>query len=471
MKRPLPNTYWVEPGRLLAGEHPAGETGVETAKRLQRLLAAGVNCFVDLTQPDELPDYRPLLPDAVSHHRHPLIDHGVPSSTAEMRAVLQTLDQALSRGQVVYLHCRAGIGRTGLSVACLLIEQGQGSHAALERLNELWQENARSAQWPRIPENEAQEAFVLQWRAAWQVPERASRVRGALLGLAVGDALSAPAQGLKPGEFTPVTALAGGGPLLQAAGAWSDDTRMALCVAESLLETGGVDARDQMSRYRRWLQDGHLTCTGQATGSRESIRKAVALAGWRRSPVLGSHDPKQLDCEPLGRSVASALYYHGSFEAAVAAGADAARVTHQAPLVVDACRLFTGMVHRALSGHDKGAILGLAQHWPLAPLKPELVELAGRFERPARRRRPRMQTILTVLEEVAQAFARGEDFAAGVLGLVNQGGEADVSAAAFGQLAGAYSGLQAIPQPWQQGLLAQETLARFADRLLQSPGV
>ena len=298
-----------------------------------------------------------------------------------------------------------------------------------------------------------------------------SRAQGALLGLAVGDALSTATHGLKPGAFAPVTGLLGGGELHLPPGAWTDDTSMALCVAESLLEQGGFNARDQVNRYQRWLQEGHLTATGVALAVRPAVRKAVALAGWRRAPVQGSHDPRQLDCEPLGRCVASALYFHADWAVAVAAGADATRVTHQAPLVVDACRLFTGMVHAALSGTDRAGILGLGNHWPATPLKPEIGELAAGFARPVRRRATRATTILTVLEDVARAFAGSEDFASGILTLVNRGGESDVAAAAYGQLAGAYYGVEAIPGPWRDALLGLPRLEHLADQMLQSPGV
>jgi ADP-ribosylglycohydrolase len=292
------------------------------------------------------------------------------------------------------------------------------------------------------------------------------------VGLAVGDALSAPTQGLKPGDFTPVTGMQGGGVLQLAPGQWSDDTSMALCLAESLIDTGVVDTRDQMNRYRRWLQEGHLSAGGEAVGVRPSVRRAVALAGWRRAPVLGSHDPAQLDVEPLGRCIAAALHAHADFDAAVAAGAEVARVTHQAPLVVDACRLFTGLLQAALAGQERESLLALAVHWPAAPLKPELRELVGRLAIPARRhRKPQQATILTLLEDVLRAFLASPDFATGLLQLVNQGGDSDVAGAAYGQLAGAARGLDAIPAAWRATLPDAERLQRFADQLLRSRGV
>lgn len=470
MKPPLPHSYWVDAGRFLAGEHPSGDSDDQTRKRLDTLLGAGITCFIDLTQPDECAPYQGLLPAQVRYHSHPLVDHGVPAEPAPMRAIQATLIHALRQGQGVYLHCRAGIGRTGITVGCHLVEQGERGDAALETLNHLWQQNARSRRWPRIPETPEQEDFILHWGVPAR-PARAigARARGALLGLAVGDALSAPAQGRKPAEFPQVFGMVGGGVLQLPPGAWSDDTAMALCAAESLIQSQGFDGRDQMARYRHWQQAGHLSATGVAVGLRPAVRKAVALAGWRRTTMAGSHDPSQLDPEALVRCVSPAIYFHRDAAAAVAAGADTARVTHQAPVLVDACRLFTALVHAALNGQDKAQILGLAAHWQGLPLKEEVREMARRWTQPGNRRQPASGTILSALDAAVRAFAGSEDFGSGVLTLVNRGGDCDVTAAAYGQLMGAYLGEEAIPQAWRAALSDAALLNRYADALLKGP--
>ncbi|HYM28576.1 MAG TPA: hypothetical protein VET66_10525, partial [Steroidobacteraceae bacterium] len=81
---PLPNCYWVLPGTLLAGEYPAAGTPEGTRARLARLRAAGVRCFVDLTEPGELEPYESLLPVDTDYFRRPIADHGLPESPAHM---------------------------------------------------------------------------------------------------------------------------------------------------------------------------------------------------------------------------------------------------------------------------------------------------------------------------------------------------------------------------------------------------
>jgi predicted protein tyrosine phosphatase len=121
---PLRNSYWVVPGKVLAGEHPGGTTIEATRERLQRLTAAGVECFMDLTEPSELKPYDPELPLSIEYLRKPIRDHGIPAQRGHMVEILDCIQDAVESGRCVYIHCRAGIGRTGTVVGCLLVERG-----------------------------------------------------------------------------------------------------------------------------------------------------------------------------------------------------------------------------------------------------------------------------------------------------------------------------------------------------------
>jgi dolichol-phosphate mannosyltransferase len=160
--RPFPNTYWVFPDRLLAGEHPAG-FGQDVRERLERLHLAGIDAFFDLTEEGEEPEYGSLLPAGVEYRRFPIGDQGVPLNVSETRALLTAIQDALARRRRVYLHCRAGIGRTGLVVGCLLAEESGDGKKALARLNELWQQSARATHQPRIPQTLEQADYIRHW--------------------------------------------------------------------------------------------------------------------------------------------------------------------------------------------------------------------------------------------------------------------------------------------------------------------
>ncbi|HUA88213.1 MAG TPA: ADP-ribosylglycohydrolase family protein [Steroidobacteraceae bacterium] len=462
---PLGNCYWVLPGRVLAGEHPASANPELSAQRLQALQEAGVGCFIDLTGPQESTEYAQALAPGTAYHRFGIPDHGVPQSPALMARVLDTVHAAVRTGTTVYVHCRAGIGRTGLVAGCLLAESGFAAEAAIEELNRLWQASARSRQWASIPETEEQSAYVRQWRRTPAEPDPLqdpriiaaarglrARFQGTLLGLATGDALGVSTQYRRPGRFAPLGDMIGGGPFDLPRGAWSDDTAMALCLAESLLESGGFEARDQVERYRRWQSQGHLSATGQCVGITAGTTRALGRAQWRRQAFSGSHDPQALDPEVLCRVPAVVLYYFADREQAATQAAEAARTTCQVPQVLTACRALAYALHAALSGGSRTEILGAAQALIGDTSRPQALGQEG--SAPA------------ALAVALDAFASTGSFREAVLKAANLGGASDVVAGVAGALAGAHYTQGAIPTMWRNGLMRLDLLEGFADRLL-----
>ncbi len=160
---PLPNTYWVVPDRLLAGEHPYGMNETEARERLQRLRAAGIDSFVDLTEEHEMPDYRTLLPPGTNYLRSAILDTWVPDDALQMHALQLHIQGLLDGGGRLYVHCRAGIGRTGLVVGCFLAEGRRDGRTALKQLNRLWRQSARSETWPTVPQTREQADYIRQW--------------------------------------------------------------------------------------------------------------------------------------------------------------------------------------------------------------------------------------------------------------------------------------------------------------------
>jgi protein-tyrosine phosphatase len=160
---PIENSYWVIADRLLAGEFPAGSTEAEGRETLRRLCAAGINDFLDLTFDYEQAAYRQWLPPKVRYIQSAIADTEVPEDAAQMRQIQGYIRDSLAAGRNLYVHCRAGIGRTGMVVGCYLSEQGLSGNAALKRLNRLWKQSARSRHFPKVPQTPEQAAYVRNW--------------------------------------------------------------------------------------------------------------------------------------------------------------------------------------------------------------------------------------------------------------------------------------------------------------------
>lgn len=128
---PISESYWVEPGKLCAGEYPYALDPGEGSTKLAAIRAAGINTFVDLTEEGEygLRSYREEVGD-LEHVRFAIRDEDVPSTDA-MRSTLDAIDEAIARGRTVYLHCWGGHGRTGTVAGCYLVRHGHSPAKAL----------------------------------------------------------------------------------------------------------------------------------------------------------------------------------------------------------------------------------------------------------------------------------------------------------------------------------------------------
>jgi len=167
--RPIPESYWVEPGRLLAGEYPGHFDEHKARRRIDAFLESGLETFIDLTTQGELAPYSTILKEQsraygmeVSYYRFPIGDFGLPTP-GQMKTILNQIDESLEASQRVYVHCWGGIGRTGTTVGCYLVRHGLGGNEALRQLAHWWQEVPKSRIHPHSPETLEQAAFVLGW--------------------------------------------------------------------------------------------------------------------------------------------------------------------------------------------------------------------------------------------------------------------------------------------------------------------
>jgi ADP-ribosyl-[dinitrogen reductase] hydrolase len=252
----------------------------------------------------------------------------------------------------------------------------------------------------------------------------------------------------RPGSFAPVRDLLGGGPHDLPRGAWGDDTAMALCVARSLVASGGCDPADQLARYRRWQRDGEGSATGECVG---------IGAGTARALADGRPDGTVPDgAESLTRLVPLAMRHFADAEALQAAVRATIAVTCHEPATFDTAARCAAALLAALRGAPPGDVLGTvaddgAGGASLAPAVPSAAAAAS----PA-----------VVFAAAARTFAEGAGWKDAVLRAVNLGGPADALGALTGALAGAHLGVEAIPAPWRGALARREEIEELADRLL-----
>lgn len=168
MKRPIEHCYWVVPGKLLAGEYPRTPEHAASLTKLSSLGDAGISRFVDLTEPaDGMAPYEPLFPEVPGlralRYSFPIRDESLPESPQQMREILDTIDRELGQGNVVYVHCWGGVGRTGTVIGCWLARHF-GAKNALGHLASLWKSCPKSA-WRRgTPETGEQAHYVQTWQ-------------------------------------------------------------------------------------------------------------------------------------------------------------------------------------------------------------------------------------------------------------------------------------------------------------------
>jgi predicted protein tyrosine phosphatase len=168
---PNANTYWVLPGRFMAGEYPRDAEEVSSRRKLSEYLRCRVRLFIDLTEQGEsgLQPYEPMLRSLademevdVNYVRCPITDCSVPDE-ATMTDILDRIDAALSEDKTVYVHCWGGVGRTGTVVATHLVRRGMRAQGALEQLARWWSTVEKNSRHPSSPENSLQVQFVRSW--------------------------------------------------------------------------------------------------------------------------------------------------------------------------------------------------------------------------------------------------------------------------------------------------------------------
>ena len=453
---------------------PAGMTGAwarDLDLDLDRIRDWGATAVVSLIIDQEI-DHLGIrnLPRAVADRHmewwHLPIEDGQPPGRdfEDAWAVAgEALRDRLRAGFDVLVHCKGGLGRAGTVGARLLVELGTRPDDAIQLVRE-----ARR----RAIETPAQEVHLaLCAPRAPAVPSRtADRIRdralGAFLGLAVGDAVGTTLEFEERDTRPRLEDMVGGGKFDLPAGAWTDDTAMALALADSLAASETLDCRDLMDRFVAWRRNGDYSCTGDCFDIGMTICEALTRYEQTGDPFAGSTDSQSAGNGSLMRLAPVALRFHADRPRLLSVAADQSRTTHATAEAVDACRAFAEMLANGIQGMPRVKLLA-PRTFAGAPAIARV--LAGSWRGRARDTVNSSGYVVHTLEAAIWSVARTADFRGAVLLAANLGYDADTVAAVTGQLAGALYGLSRIPERWLERVAWKDRLLDTAQRLLPEP--
>ncbi len=292
-----------------------------------------------------------------------------------------------------------------------------------------------------------------------------------LLGLAVGDALGCTLEFKKPGTFEPITTIIGGGVHKLEAGQWTDDTSMALCLAQSLIDCKDFDAKDQMIKYSKWYDEGYMSSTGTCFDIGNTTRKALDDFAITNNPYSGEKDIRSCGNGSIMRLAPIPIYYYQEPEEALKYAALNSKTTHAHSLCIDACRYMAGIIVGLLNGESKETVLSsmyspVENYFTNEPLCDAIKEVAsGSFKIKQPPEIKGTGFVVESLEAALWAFYHADNFRDGALKAVNLGDDADTTGAVYGQIAGA---IYDIPHEWLKVISMREKITEISNQLFSS---
>lgn len=398
---------------------------------------------------------RAMIDRFLEWHHHPIVDGDVPGKDFEREwpRVSASLRALVARGGKVLVHCRGGLGRAGMVVARLLVEDGMAPEHAIGMV--------RAARGSGAIETRAQEAWVAAGKAQPTVlhePSARDRAIGSLVGLAVGDAVGTTLEFMPKPPRMCIYGMIGGGPFRLRAGQWTDDTAMAMALADSLEADPALDPRDLMDRFVDWHQNGTYSCTGKCFDIGNATVAALRRYQASGDPIAGSTDPHSAGNGSIMR-LAPVAVRHWNDRAELLRVADLqGRTTHAAEEAREAVATLAEILAEAIAGRSLTELVtgrlservkGYAPGQPRSAIKGSGYVVAS-------------------LHAALWAVSTTTSFETAILAAANLGEDADTTAAIAGQIAGAVYGLSGIPDDWLEHLAWRERIEATAGRLFDA---
>jgi ADP-ribosyl-[dinitrogen reductase] hydrolase len=290
------------------------------------------------------------------------------------------------------------------------------------------------------------------------------RAKGALLGLACGDAVGTALEFQKKKSPNTITDMIGGGPFNLKKGQWTDDTSMALCLGYSLVEKGGSNPKDQMDRYCRWKNEGYLSSTGECFDIGTTVRQALVRYESTGNPISGWTNPMAAGNGCIMRLAPVVLYYFPDLQKVLHFAAESSRTTHGCLECIESTQLLAAQIYTSLNGIDKKEIIFQKG---VSFSAPKVAAIArGDFLSKKQWQLNGSGYVIETMESALWCFHNTTNFKEAVLLAANLSDDADTVAAICGQIAGAYYGFEDIPKEWLRNLYMAKEIEALAVKLI-----
>ena len=291
-----------------------------------------------------------------------------------------------------------------------------------------------------------------------------NKYRGCLVGLAVGDCMGVPLEFSDRGIFPKITELVGNGPFNLKIGEWTDDTTMALCMGQSLIDCQGFKAEDQMDKYCKWVKEGYMSSTGKLFDIGNATANSIESYMKYGNPYAGSEEERSQGNGSIMRLAPIPMVYRNNINDLAVFSALSSKTTHGHPNCVYSCQYLSKMISDSLNDEHKDVIL---RYQPFGHTN-EMVNISGGgYKDKTVDQIKSSGYVIDTLEAALWAFHTTDSFEEGCIKVINLADDSDTVGAVYGQLAGAYYGYDAIPERWREKIVQREMIENMADQLLE----
>jgi len=267
-----------------------------------------------------------------------------------------------------------------------------------------------------------------------------------------------------------------GGKFNVAIGEYTDDTALALCLAQSLIDKNGIDQKDQLSKYLKWFKNGYMSANGRSIGcGKVTLRSLYRYISRNCAECGNSRLTKGAGNGSLMRIAPVALFYANDIKLAMEMAIKSSLTTHGLPICADASMYMTGLIIGAINGKSKNELLSIDYAKALFDklkdytFHEEVIALTeGNYKHKSRDEIEARGYVIMTLESALWAFYNTDTFDEGLILVVNLGDDADTVGAVYGQLAGAYYGVDSIAKEYKNGLMRSEFIEDLALKLEES---